>query len=64
MILRICLFIAVALTLYILWTRKSAQDRTSEGATNQLNTRVLFIGLGFMGCVVTFVMAAELITRL
>ena len=64
MILRIFLFIAVALALYILWTRKSTQDRTLEGATNLLNTRVLLIGLGFMGCVVTFVMVAEIITRL
>ena len=64
MILRLFLLIAFALTLYILWTRKSAQDQTSEGTSDQPNTRVLFIGLGILGCIVVFIMAAELITRL
>ena len=64
MILRIFLLIAIVLAVYILWTVKSAQDRPSEGSANQLNMRVLLIGLGVLGSIVIFVMAAELITRL
>ena len=64
MILRIFLLIAIVLAAYILWTRKSAKDRPSEGTANQPNLRVLIIGLGILGSIVIFVMAAELITRL
>ena len=64
MILRIVLLIAVVLAAYIVWTRKSAQDQPSAGAANQPNLRVLLIGLGILGSIVIFVMAAELITRL
>ena len=64
MLLRVFLLIAIILAAYILWMRKSAQDRPSEDATKQPNLRVLFIGLGILGSIVIFVMAAELITRL
>ena len=64
MILRIFLLIAIVLAAYILWARRSAQDRPSEDATKQPNLRLLLIGLGILGSIVIFVMAAELITRL
>ena len=64
MILRIFLLIAILVAAYILWVRKSAQDRPSEGDANQPNLRVLIISLGILGSIVIFVMAAELITRL
>ena len=64
MILRILLLIAIVLAVYLLWSVKSAQDRPSESSANQLNMRVLLIGLGILGSIVIFVMAAELITRL
>ena len=64
MIFRIFLLIAIVVAAYILWTRKSAQDRPSEGTTNQPNLRVFIISLGILGSIVIFVMAAELITRL
>ena len=64
MILRIFLLISIALAIYILWTRKSAQDQTLEGASHQPNIRILLIGLGILGGILVFIMAAELITRL
>lgn len=64
MILRIFLLIAIVLAAYILWTRKSAQDQPSESAANQPILRILIIGLGILGSIVAFVIAAELITRL
>ncbi len=64
MILRIFLFIAIALTLYILWVRKSARDPTSESASHQQNTRVLLIGFSVLACIVVFIITAELVTRL
>ena len=64
MILRIFLLIAIVVAAYILWTRKSARHRPSEGNENQPNLRVLIISLGILGSIVIFVMAAELITRL
>ena len=64
MILRIFLLIAIAVAAYILWMRKSAQDRPSEGTTYQPSLRILIISLGILGSIVIFVMAAELITRL
>ena len=64
MILRIFLLIVIILAVYIMWTHKSAQDQPSAGAANQLNLRFLLIGLGILGSIVIFVMAAELITRL
>ena len=64
MILRIFLLITIVLVAYILWTRKSAQDQPSEDAAKQPNLQVLLIGLGILGSIVIFVMAAELITRL
>ena len=64
MILRIFLLIAIVVVAYILWMRKSAQDRPSEGNANQPNLRGLIISLGILGSIAIFVMAAELITRL
>ncbi len=64
MIIRIFLLIAIALAICILWARKSAQDQTLEGVSHQPNMRVVLIGLGILGGVVVFIMAAELITRL
>ena len=63
-ILRIFLLIAIAVAAYILWTRKSAQDRPSEGTTYQPNLRIFIFSLGILGSIVIFVMVAELITRL
>ena len=64
MIVRTLLLIAIVLAVYILWTHKSTQEQQSEDAANQLSLRVLLIGLGILGSVVIFVIAAELITRL
>ena len=64
MILRILLLTAIVLAVYILWTRKSAQDQPSEGTADNPNLRVLLIGLGILGSIAIFVMVAELITRL
>ena len=64
MVLRIFLLIAIIVAAYIIWTRKSAQERPSQGTTNQLNLRVLIVSLSILGSIVIFVMAAELITRL